>query len=40
MAKFTCKTKQNEAITNFIENLSDVDVDDDDDGESSDEGYY
>jgi len=40
MAKFICKTKQNEAIANFIENLSDVDVDDEDDGVSSNEGYY
>jgi len=40
MAKFICKTKQNEAIVNFIENLSDVDVDDEDDGVSSNEGYY
>lgn len=40
MKKFSSINEQDKAIQNFIENLSDVEVDDEDDFDTSDEGLY
>ena len=41
MSRFASQNIQSEAIKNFIDNLSDIDVDDsEDDSDSSSEGLY
>ena len=38
MARFKTSSKQNQAIENFIRNLSDIEVDEENNQESSDDG--
>ena len=40
MAKYVSVEKQNKAIEDFIDNLSDIEASDDDQEYSSDEGIY